>query len=125
MAEVTKTYYVWLVAQSDDYAEALVAKLVRRGFTIGPLGRALITKHDDNPAAVVAMSIFRIPRNDDERKEWTATGVHEEVCSVMKHIKGKFWGAVVSGASDCTWNVGNMSIHKEEKTQAEALKKVN
>lgn len=125
MADAVKTYYVWVVAQRDDFAEQLVAKLVRRGYTVGPLGRALITKHDDNPAVVVAMSLFRSPRTDAERKDWNATGVHQEVTDVVKHIKGKFWGIVVSAAADCTWNVGNISLSKEEAAQIEALKKVN
>jgi len=123
MAE--KTYYVWVVAQKDEFAEALVAKLVRRGFTIGPLGRQLITKYEDNPACVVALSLYRVPRGDQERKEYTAMGVHQEVCDVMKHIKGKFWGLIVSAATDCTWNVGNISLQKEEAESFEAAKKVN
>jgi hypothetical protein len=122
MAEVVtyKTYYVWIVASKDEFAESLVAKMVRRGFTVGPLGRQLITRHEDNPACVVAMSVYRIPRNDAERKEYTALGIHQEVTDVVKHVKGKFWGIVVSAASDCTWNTGNMSVVAEEEA-----KKVN
>jgi hypothetical protein len=127
MAEAVtyKTYYVWLVAQKDEFAEALVAKMVRRGFTVGPLGRQLITKHDDNPACVVAMSVHRTPRNEQERKEYTAMGVHQEVTDVVKFIKGKFWGIVVSAAADCTWNTGNVSLKQEEDAKSIAAKKVN
>lgn len=124
MAE-TKTFYVWLIAAKDEFAEQLVSKMVRRGFTIGPLGRQLILRHDDNPACVVAISVYRIPRNDAERKEMTAIGVHNEVTDVIKHIKGKFWGIVVSEQCGCTWNVGNMSLEDEEKAAAIDLKKVN
>jgi hypothetical protein len=127
MAEtaITKTYYVWVVASKDEFAEALVAKMIRRGFTIGPLGRQLITQHEDNPACVVAMSVWRAPRTDVERKEYTAGGVYTEVTDVIKHVKGKFWGIVVSAATESTWNMGNISLNAEELKQASAAKKVN
>lgn len=126
MAEVApmKTYYAWVVAQSDDYAEALVAKLIRRGFTIGPLGRQLITTYEGSASAVIAMSIYRIPRTEQEKKEWTALGIHAEITDTIKVVKGKFWGLVVSSAGDCTWNVGNAHLNEEEVLQSQ-LKKAN
>lgn len=126
MAEVApiKTFYAWVVAQSSEYAEALVAKLIKRGFTVGPLGRQLITTYDGNAASIIAMSIYRIPRNEAEKKEWTALGVHAEVTDTIKVVKGKFWGLIVSSSADCTWNVGNAHLNEEEILQAQ-LKKVN
>jgi hypothetical protein len=120
-----KTYHVWLIAHKEAFAEALVAKLIRRGFTIGPLGRQLITSHENNMACVIAMSVFRIARNEAERKEYNAMGVHNEVVDVIKQIKGKFWGIVVSAAEDSTWNMGNCNIEDEQKERFEAAKKVN
>ena len=116
-----KSFHVWVTAAKDEFAEALVAKLVRRGFTVGPLGRQLITTHDDNPACVVALAVFRSPRNDQEREEYTAMGVHLEVVDVIKHVKGRFWSIVVAAMSDCTWNSGNASV----KAELELTKKVN
>lgn len=126
MAEVApiKTYYAWVIASSSEYAEQLVAKLIKRGFTVGPLGRQLITTYDGNAAAIIAMSIYRTPRNDQEKKEWTATGVHAEVSDVIKVVKGKFWGLIVASTCDCTWNTGNIHLNEEEVLQAQ-LKKVN
>jgi hypothetical protein len=121
----TSTWYVWLTAGQTDYAEGLCAKLIRRGWTVGPLGRQLITQFDDCPACVVALSIRRDPRNEEEKKEYTALGVHAELCDVMRHIKGKFWSLVVSEAALCTWSIGNARLSKEEKEKAEAAKKVN
>ena len=127
MAEAVtyKTYYVWLVASKDEFAEQLCSKLIRRGFTVGPLGRQLITKHDDSPTCVVAMSVYRLPRGEAERKEYTALGIHHEVVDVIKFIKGKFWGIVVSAAADCTWNTGNDSIKANEELELERYKKIN
>lgn len=125
MASETRTFYVWVVAQRADFAEALVSKLVRRGFNVGALGRQLITEAEDNPAVVVAMSLMRTPKNAVEQKEYTAIGVHGEVTDVIKQIKGKFWGIIVSAAENCTWNVGNMSLRAEEEDQAQKARKVN
>jgi len=122
--ETFRTYYVWVIASKDEFAEQLVSKMVRRGFTVGALGRQLITKYEDNPACVVAMSIHRAPRNDVERKEYTAMGIHNEVTDVIKKIKGKFWGIVVSQAGDATWNIGNVSI-SEEQAELAIARKIN
>lgn len=119
------TYHVWFIAQRDAFAEALAAKLVRRGFTVGPLGRHFITSHEDNPACVVALSLYRAPRTEAERKEYNARGVHQEVTDVMKHVKGKFWAVVVSASADSTWNIGNESISEQERAKEEAKKQVN
>jgi hypothetical protein len=118
-------WYVWVTASSSDYAEALAAKLIRRGFTVGPLGRHLITQHDDNPACVIAMSIHRLPRTDAEKAEHTAIGIHAEIVDVIKHVKGKFWSLVVSESASCTWNIGNERFSDAEKQKVEAAKKVN
>ena len=118
-------WYVWVTAANSEFAEALCAKLIRRGFTVGPLGRQLITQFDDCPACVVAMSINRVPRSEAEKKEYTAMGVHAEVVDVIKHVKGKFWSLVVSESASCTWNVGNERFSEDEKQRVEAAKKVN
>jgi hypothetical protein len=122
---VTKTYYVWLFASKDEFAEMLVAKLIRRGFTVGPLGRQLITTHEDNPSHAIAMSLYRIPKNDAERKEYNAMGLYDEVTDVVKTIKGKFWGIAVSASADATWNIGNESIKAQEKEITEDKSRVN
>lgn len=119
-----KTFHAWVIAQTSDYAEQLVAKLIRRGFTVGPLGRQLITTYEGNAAAIVAMAITRTPKNDQERQEWTAMGVHQEITDVIKVVKGKYWGLIVSAAAGCTWNTGNIHLNETEILQAQ-MKKVN
>jgi hypothetical protein len=117
-------FFVWVTSSNVDYAEAAVAKLVRRGFTVAPLGRQLITQHVDNPACVIAFSLLRQPRNDEEKKEYTATGIHGEVTDVIRHVKGKWWSLIVSVGAASTWNIGNERSSEAEKV-AEAAKKLN
>ena len=97
------------------------------GWTVGPLARTLILEPDESPACVVALSIHRVPRTKEEEKEYTATGVHAELCDVMKFVKGRFWSLVVSEAAGCTWNVGLGKLNEDgtDKEKAEAAKKVN
>jgi hypothetical protein len=116
------SYYAVLYASSDELANSLVATMVRRGYTIGPLGRQLVTKAEDNPAASIAFSIFRVPRDDEERKAYTAVGIYNEVSDVIKFLKGKFWGLAVGITAEFTWGIGNISIAKES---VELAKKMN
>jgi hypothetical protein len=109
MADV-QTYYAWIVANSDDVAERLVAKLIRRGYTVGPLGRALITRYNEGPSCIIAMSITRAPRNDMERNEYSAIGIRAEVVDVINRIDGRFWSIVVSASAACTWSMGNAPL---------------
>jgi hypothetical protein len=117
-------FYAWVTTATDDYAEALCAKLVRRGFYVGPMARHLITSFPDNPAHVVAIVVYRAPRNDDEKKEYTVTGIHAEIVDVIKQLKGKFWSLIVSKAAGCTWNIGNCKLSDEQKV-TDMAKKLN
>lgn len=125
MNVASSIWYVWFTASKPDFVEALCAKMIRRGWTVGPLGRHLITEHEDSPSCVVALSIHRVPRTEEEKKEYTVSGVYAELCDVMRYIKGKYWSLVVSESAGCTWSYGNERISKNEKEQAEAAKKVN
>lgn len=120
-------WYVWVTASRDDFAEALCAKLIRRGWTVGPLARHLITEVEDGPVCVIAMSIHRTPRTEEEKKEHNPQGIHAEISDVIRHVKGKFWSLVLSEAAACTWNVGigKLAEGETDKEKAEAAKKVN
>lgn len=126
MSEVTQTWYVWLVAAKHEFAEALVARLVRRGFTVGPLGRQLISRYDEGPDCVVAFSMKRDPRDDAERKAYTPSGIYTEVRDVLKLVDAKYWGIVISESAACTWCTGNSSINSEiEQRDSERRKGMN
>lgn len=121
----TAIYYAWVTAASPHFAELLCSKLIRRGFTVGPLGRQLVTEYEDVSSVVVAMSLQRIPRTDEEEKEYTPHGVYSEIVDVIKFIKGKYWSLVVSQSAPSTWSVGNVRESSEEKKRADEAKKIN
>jgi hypothetical protein len=125
----TRPFCVWIITpinQRESLSEDVVSKLVRRGFTVGPLGGSLVTSHDDRPAAVISLSVYRVPRTQEERNEYNATGMYHEVCDVLKVVKARFLAIVISSPTQgSSWNYGNISIEKELKAQEEANKKVN
>ena len=121
MIDVPRSFHVWVIASSDEYAEQLAVKLIRRGYTVGPMGGQLIQKRDDNPAVIVAMTVTRTPNDDASRGSITPDGVFKEVVDVIKQVQGKYWGLVVAKASDSTWDVGNVSIAAEAQASAKKL----
>ena len=123
----TGTWYVWVTASKSEFAEQMCAKLIRRGWTVGPLARYLITEFEDSPSCVIAFTMWRYIHNEEERKEANAQGIHAEVSDVIRHVKGRFWSLVVSKTAECTWNVGLGKLREggTDKEQAEAAKKVN
>jgi len=119
-----KQFYVWLTTPSSEFANELVASLVKRGFCVGPLGRRFVITFVDQPADVIAMIIAREPKDEEEETSYTCSGIHDEVMNVLKVIKGRIYSIVVSEGSMCSWNTGNMSIKQLEK-EAEEKKQLN
>ena len=117
-----KLFYVWLTSPAEEKFDDIVSTLLKRGYTVGPLGRSLCLSYVDKPAHIVALSLYRQPRGEPEEKEYTPAGIHDEVMNVVKVVKAKVYSIVVSESAGCTWNVGNMSVSKMEM---EELKKKN
>jgi len=120
-------WYAWVTTTDESFAEAMCAKLVRRGYTVGALGGVLITRFDGNPSAVVSVQVSRVKRATDE-KDYTYVDVHAEITDIIRHVKGKFSSLIVTAVNattGCTWNVGNERDDDGEKLKLELAKKVN
>jgi hypothetical protein len=120
----TLTFYVWVTTFDTSYVDQLCAKLVKRGFMVGAMGRRLITDHESYATSVIAISLHRPPRGDEEKREYTAVGVHAEVTDVLRAMKAKYASIVVSIAAGCTWNIGNERVTPEQRV-VELTKKLN
>jgi len=103
-------YYVWLTAPKSDFFSDLTGHLLRRGYTVSPLGRTGILSYADKPAHVIALSLARTPKTDEETTAYAPSGIHDEVMDVIKILKVKVYSIVVCKACGCTWNTGNMSL---------------
>ena len=100
-------YYVWLTAPKSDFFSDLTGHLLRRGYTVSPLGRTGILSYADKPAHVIALSLARTPKTDEETTAYAPSGIHDEVMDVIKILKVKVYSIVVCKACGCTWNTGN------------------
>lgn len=119
------TFYVWLTSPQSDYFDELTGSLLKRGFSVSPLGRAGILSYVDKPAHVVAISVQRTPKNKEEEAAYTASGIHDEVMDIIKILKAKIFSIVVSKASICTWNTGNMSVEEMERDDLQKRMLIN
>ena len=113
-------FYVWITSPQSDYFNSLTGLLLKRGFSVSPLGRSGIIAYADKPAHVIALSIQRSPKTKEEQNSYTANGVHDEVMNVIKVLNAKIFSIIVTKAVSCTWNTGNMSL---EVMANEELKK--
>ena len=117
-----KLFYVWLTCPADAKFDDILSTLLKRGYTVGPLGRSLSLSYVDKPATIIALSLYRVPRGEPEEKEYTPAGIHDEIMNVVKVVKAKVYSIVVCESTGCTWNVGNMSVIQME---LEEMKKRN
>lgn len=120
----TTLFYVWLTTFDTSYVDQLCLKLIKRGFVVGAMGRKLFTEHEDNAVSVVALSIHRHPVSEEEKRDYTATGIHAEITDVLRTLKAKWASMVVSVTAGCTWNIGNVRVTAAERA-VELTKKLN
>lgn len=118
-AIVEKTFYAWLICPLSEKGKVddIVPALIKLGFNVGPLGRNLILAYTDKPSIVIALTLYRNPTNDAEKTTYTSTGVYDEVLNICKLKKVKVQAMIVSEASPCAWNVGNISVAEEEEEE--------
>lgn len=124
MADVkaVKRYNVWITTERPTFVDELITRLVKRGFNVGPLGRTLKISRPETTTSVISLDVFRSPRDDDETKEYTPTGIYAEVNNILTICNGKFTSIVIAEAGSCTWNHGNSSAEDE---LAERIKLTN
>ena len=119
-------FYVWITTSIGDYAEALVGKLIRRGYSVMALGGRLVLSRDDNPSTVIAFTLTRRLTKDDKHDEIKCSEIYAEVVDVIKLLEGKFWSIVITRNHEgCTWDVSNISISQEKQEFLDEAKKMN
>lgn len=118
-------YYVWITSPKSDYFSDLTGVLLKRGYTVGPLGRSGVLQYVDRPAAVIALTLNREPRSPEEEAAWTPSGVHEEVMDAVKILKIQVISIIVCKSCACTWNTGNMSVSRMEAEESAKKGNIN
>lgn len=116
-------FNVWITSVSDSYTEAVVGRLVRRGWEVKSLGKSLSLGNEDNLAVLIAIAIARqLPANDVQD---TVTIIYDEIKDVLKAFKVKYYSLVVIETSACTWSLGNVTKSLIEESASERKKGTN
>lgn len=103
-------FYVRVTSPQSDYFSSLTGLLLKRGFSVAPLGRTGVIAYVDKPAHIIALSVQRSPKTKEEQDSYTVNGIHDEVMDIVKVLKVKIFSIIVTKAIACTWNTGNMSL---------------
>lgn len=122
-------WHVWIIVRSSDGTAELPTvthSLLSRGFIVGPTARCMVTKHDDSPAVVVSLQLYRSPKNDEERKDYNSAGIRSEVVDAFKLAKLRTLAVIVSVESGMTtWALGSASMADDLKEAEAARQKLN
>lgn len=116
-------FYVWVTVSDPTFVEPLCSKLIRRGFSVGPISRTPVTQWDGIVGAVIGLAVSCEPA--PEAQEHNVRGVYDEVVDVIKQVEGKYLSAVVVEATSCMWNSGNVRVDDEKKLADIAARKLN
>lgn len=110
-------YYVWITMLTASYAGRIVGRLVKKGFTVGPLltQDSLVLGGKDNPSALMALLLDRVEEKDIVK-------VRNDVKQVLADLKVKYHSIVISGTSGlATWEGSNISLKEIEDTKAKKV----
>lgn len=104
-------YYVWITALSSTYQDAIISRLVQRGYMVGPASKdgkvSLVT--EGCPAALIALSVYKQEEEVDVKK------IYEDIYAILKEIPAKYYSVVVSLSHEATWIGANFTLAVKDK----------
>lgn len=112
-----KRLNVWITMLTASYVSMVVGKLVRQGYTVGPLDPEMpVLGTKDNPAAVLA--IFLDHADDKGNNE-----VLNDIEEVLARLKVKYHSIVISeaGASCCVGS--NISLKELQENKPKRVQR--
>lgn len=110
-------YYVWITMLTASYASMIVGKLVKKGFTVGPIlpQDDLVLGGKDTPSALMALILDRVDEKDISK-------ILNTVKQVLADLKVKYHSIVISGATGtATWSGSNISLKEIEEVKAKKV----
>lgn len=117
-----RLFYVWVTVEDSKVAEAIVGRIVRRSWRVGALGNQLVLHNDDNPVTMIAMSVARVPK---DQEVIAVSNVIDEIRDVMKQLGVRHGSVVVTEAAGCTWSLGNISSSADARLAEDTKKGMN
>lgn len=106
-------YYVWVTALLPEYQDGIIAKLVQRGYMVGPAAKdgQVSSKSEGCPSVLIALSVYKQEEETDVKK------VYEDVVSVLNEIPARYYSVVVSLSHEATWVGSNFTLPSKGKPQ--------
>lgn len=98
-------YYCWITALLPSYQDSIIAGLVKRGYMVGPAAKdgQVTTSVENNPAALIALSIYKAEDTDVNK-------IYEDVVGVLHDIKARYYSVIISHSYEATWVGANFSL---------------
>lgn len=98
-------YYCWITALLPSYQDNIIAGLVRRGYMVGPAAKdgKVTTSVENNPAALIAISIYKAEDTDVNK-------IYEDVVGVLHDMKARYYSVIISHSYEATWVGANFSL---------------
>jgi hypothetical protein len=102
-------YTCWITCLLESYQDAIVAGLIKRGYTIGLSGRGNVNQHNQF-SAVLSYSLYKL---DDP--DLTAPGILKEIGIILSDMKAYYYSIVVAEGNNAAW-AGSNIIVQDNKT---------
>jgi hypothetical protein len=127
---MSRAFYVWITVLTDAYTDLLVAKLVRRGYSISPAAEDGTISTPGPYSSLISLHVLLSDNAKVKDKAIHAAEFHDELKTIFGEFKGLFYSMVVqeSGGKNTTcWSGGNMpkpprkeptrfdKVHEDEK----------
>jgi hypothetical protein len=119
---VSRDYYLHVAVMVERSIDRVIAVLVKRGYTVGPLSKDLKT-HISNENNVATLLSLRVTAVVDSADKSPLLTVFADIRDVLKVTDIKFFAATISEPIASSWILGN--VVKAPEVTAEAKKGMN
>lgn len=125
-----QTYYVWITALTEAYADELIGRLVAHNWRIAPLSKNLVSASDAKISCLITFSMVKPTQSSFDPDKGL---VLEEVKDTMKLLGMRAFSVIVTHGVESTWTSSNVfkpvelnleEIHDDETEEAESSDKV-
>jgi len=96
-------FYVWIVALTDVYTDAIIGSLVRTNWSVAPItGDALLYPNDGSAASTVITLSIENPKVTEVAK------ARDAIVATCEKLKAFHFGIIVTESVNAGWNKGNI-----------------
>jgi hypothetical protein len=107
-------FYLWVTARTDVYADLIIVKLVKRGFSVSPLASNGEVALKTELSALISLEVVANgSRTKNKAPDYTK--FMDEVLAVLGELKMLYHSVIVSEVGGpSAWKIGNLTLPKRE-----------